>query len=365
MSVRRPVRRGWLWVSAAAALCVAPGARAFEVEPVGRLHGDYAAHDADVRPLDDDVLLRRARIGVQGEFNDRWSFEAEYDFVGHGAFKTVALEYEGWKQGAFTIGQIKVPFGLEELTSSNNLVFIERALPGDSLSLSRRLGFAFDRNRDHYTVALMGFGPSIDGHEGNGAGARFTLAPVISDHAVLHVGVAAVTERARGDVKFNARPESRVTDVKFVNTGDLDDARQIHRLGLEAAWRNGPVSVQAEWMHAEIERNAGLAEVDVDGWYVAGSWFLTGESRPYRNGTFRSLKEYHRGGAWELAARYSRLDLDDGTVRGGTESNWTLGVNYHAGKHLRIMANYVDVRSRRRGVADDPRILLLRAQLAF
>lgn len=66
-----------------------------------------------------------------------------------------------------------------------------------------------------------------------------------------------------------------------------------------------------------------------------------------------------------MTARYSHLDLDNANVRGGEEDNLTLGVNYYASKHLRIMLNYIDVHSERRGKADSPQILLMRAQLAF
>jgi len=82
-------------------------------------------------------------------------------------------------------------------------------------------------------------------------------------------------------------------------------------------------------------------------------------------GRFRGISPSKRGGAWELTARYSHIDLDDGGVRGGTEDNFTLGLNWYANEHLRIMSNYIKVRSERRGDSDDPDILLVRAQITF
>jgi len=138
------------------------GPFAFEITPKGRLHVDYAAHDADLEPLNDDLLARRARLGLEAKFGEDWSFEIEYDFADllngddfkfteGGNVKDAYLRYDGWKPGAFTIGQFKVPFGLEELTSSNNITFIERALPIDTFALSRRIGVGFDRGGSKFT----------------------------------------------------------------------------------------------------------------------------------------------------------------------------------------------------------------------
>ncbi|MCW8026838.1 OprO/OprP family phosphate-selective porin [Pseudomonas aeruginosa] len=366
-----------------ACLAAVTDAGAFEIKLGGRLHLDYAAHRADVKPLDNGFLVRRAKLGVDGRLVDDWSFELSYDFadpyqvtddgstkVGRfkDGFDDVALRYEGWKPADIDIGQFKVPFGLEELTSSNNIGFIERALPTAAFAPARRLGAGLGRNRERYTLSAMGFGSSIDGgDQGRGAAARATFTPVDggAGGTLLHLGLAAVVERPKGDVKFNARPESRVADVKLLNTGTLRDVERIERGGLEAAWRSGPLSLQAEWMRAALGRSHGSPDAHLRGWYVMGSWLLTGESRQYRNGRFRGVPLQRPGGAWELVARYSHLDLDDGRLRGGEESNLALGVNYYATKHLRIMLDYIDVRSERRGRRDDPEILALRTQLAF
>lgn len=371
----RKHRRPGLAAACLGVACMSVGgnASAFEVTPEGRLHLDYAAHNADVKPLKDDLVVRRAVFGLDGKFNDDWSFEIAYEFANDGEiqpqdgkFRDVAVEYDGWQAADLSVGQFKLPFGLEELSSSNNISFVERALPLDAFPPSRRMGVGFNRNRDGYTFAAMGFGSSIDGGDrGRGAAARFTVAPIDSDSTVLHLGIAAVTEHPRGEVKFNARPESRVADVKFVNTGDIEDVDRIDRIGMEAAWKSGPVSAQAEWMRAIVDRDAGHSDANLEGWYVAGSWILTGETRRYKNGAFKDIAPSRSSGAWELTARYSHLDLDDGQVRGGTQDNCTLGLNYYANRHLRIMANYIKVRSERRGKSDDPDILLVRAQLAF
>lgn len=366
-----------------ACLAALAQAHAAEVGVGGRVHVDYAAYRADVRRLDDAFLLRRAKLDVEGKLTEDWSFEAAYDFAAvysvtdtgtrkEGALKEgfdgVSLHYEGWKAADLDFGQFKVPFGLEELNSSNNITFIERALVSDAFAPSRRIGIGASRNRQRYTLSAMGFGSSIDARDkGQGTAFRATYTPVNTGQGgrLVHLGMAASFERPNGEVRFNARPESRALDVRFLNTGNLENIDRIDRVGLEAGARAGPVSLQAEWMRAAIKRDHGDPDAQLQGWYVMGSWALSGQSRQYRHGRFRSVPVHPSTGAWELAARFSHLDLDDGDVRGGEEDNITLGLNYYLNDRVRVMLNHIDVHSERRGRKDNPQILLLRTQLSF
>src|SRR5690625_3460758 len=247
-------------------------ANAFQWEPKARLHMDYGANDPDVAPMPDGWIVRRAILGLEGRFGGDWSFEVGYGFasggairpaagqfrdvaltyagwsagaVGEGAFKgavgvgygfasgggirpgdgqfrDVDLTYAGWSAGDVAVGQFKVPFGLEEAISSNDISFVERALPIDAFAFSRRMGVGFSRGRAGYTFRAMVFGSSIGGRDrGRGAAARFTLAPVHTRDTVVHFGIAAATEKPHGEAGFGAAPESRGADVDLVHTGDL------------------------------------------------------------------------------------------------------------------------------------------------
>ena len=74
-------------------------------------------------------------------------------------------------------------------------------------------------------------------------------------------------------------------------------------------------------MQAEIDASH-LGDPTFDGYYVQAGYFLTGEHRPYvfgRGGFGRVKPKSIFGkddgrGAWEIAARYSTLDLTDGAV---------------------------------------------------
>jgi phosphate-selective porin OprO/OprP len=135
-------------------------------------------------------------------------------------------------------------------------------------------------------------------------------------------------------------------------------------LGLEAAWARGPVLLQGEAYQARIDRTVG-EDFDASGWYVHGLWTLTGEKHGYKSGTITTpLPNDPLEGSWQVGLRYDSLDLDD-VVRGGEEQNLTLGVNWYWRTNFKFMANYVDVRTERRGVEDNPSVLELRAQMMF
>ncbi len=352
-------------IAASIAISLAASANAVELKPSGRLHLDYASHNADVKAFDDRGLVRRAQFGVDAKFGDGWSGKVVYDFAAGGALKDAYLRYGGWKQAQITLGQSKVPFGLEQLESTNDLTLMERALPSNAFTLSRRKGVTFATDGPRHTFSVMAFGSSVGGNEGHGAAARLTFAPIDDKQDVVHLGVALTSERPSTDVSFSTRPESLPTDPKLVRTGTIPGVSRIDQIGLESAWKHGPLSLQGEWMGSRSQRDSGRPTASFEGWYVSGSWFITGESRLYHDGVFKSVSPDSKTGAWEVTARYSRINLDDGAIAGGRENNMTLGLNWYYNDHLRVMANVIDVHSRRAGLHDDPRIFALRAQVAF
>lgn len=70
-----------LLVALMACLGAMSEAAAVEVTVGGRLHLDYARYNADVRQLDNGMLLRRARLDMDGKLTSDWSFELAYDFA--------------------------------------------------------------------------------------------------------------------------------------------------------------------------------------------------------------------------------------------------------------------------------------------
>jgi phosphate-selective porin OprO/OprP len=152
----------------------------------------------------------------------------------------------------------------------------------------------------------------------------------------LHLGASGRYVGADNQVlRYKGRPESNVTDL-YVDTGDLSADHAWH-LGLEGLWNDGPFSVLAEYNGAWVDAPAS-GHPKFSGYYLTGSLVLTGEARPYDRsvGYTRGVVPNRRWGATELVARMSRVDLDDGPVRGGTFDKTYLGINWWATRRSKM-----------------------------
>ncbi len=132
----------------------------------------------------------------------------------------------------------------------------------------------------------------------------------------------------------------------FVDTGAVTGVSNTQTFGLESLWVRGPLSFQSETMAAAVNlpgRNALLR-----GTYAQVGYFLTGEHRPYDRAAgaidrvmpFCSVGQGGRG-AWEVALRYSTIDLTDEAIQGGTMDNWTAGLNWYINPYCKWVFNYI------------------------
>lgn len=358
----------------------------FKFQVGGRLQADAAWYNEDNIDLDGEngTEFRRARVFISGTMYRVWDWKAQYDFASSDTIKDAYIRYTGFKPVRITVGNFKQPSSLEELTSSKYITFMERALP-NTFSTGRRIGLAGDYRMDNLTLTASVYGQDANdngsgGDEGYGVGARGTFAPINEKGRVLHLGAWGAWEQVSDNsadtdktIRFRQRPESHITSSRLVNTGTIADSDNVTKWGLEAAGVMGPFSVQGEYMMASVDSGApGLSgDPEFGGWYAFASYILTGESRPYKKGAFGRIKPKHSvgaggTGAWEVAVRYSNIDLKDSGIDGGEEDNITLGVNWYATPYVRFSANYIKVDADLPGGGnDEPGIFQARAQIDF
>ncbi len=316
----------------------------------GRLMLDAFIADSDITGGTDTsgagAEIRRARFFASGKVMGDWKYKLQIDFAGNAvSVKTATISTK--IAGLNTVfGNDKEPQGLEELTSSKYITFMERSMVNEAFAPGRNLGVSVGTGGDNYSVRGGLYTNGID----NGSDAattdwsltgRVTFAPIAEKTEVVHLGVSG-SYRGFDD---NTGPRIRLRNfhngTRFVSTGNIASEGQM-TLGAEAAAVFGPFSAQGEYYTSTFEGNGtGSADIDYDGWYVMASYFITGESRAYKasKGEFGRVKAE---GAIEVAARYEMVDMEDtgfGTDASETTA-LTLGVNYYFNPYVRAMLNY-------------------------
>jgi phosphate-selective porin OprO/OprP len=330
---------------------------------------------ADVGEQEDGVEVRRARMYLKGLIYGNVEYKLQFDFAGGDAdFKDAYIALPDLPLGELWMGQFKEPFGLEELTSSKHITFLERVL--SSADPARNTGFMlrdslFDKRMTWAAGVFRitnnyGMVDDDGGYCGTG---RVTGLPVYEDKgaSLLHLGAAySHRDPASKATRLRSRPEAHQLDY-FINTGFMP-SDNVDVLGLECAWVSGPISLQSECFYIDVDRTGGSSGVEFYGYYGQVSYFLTGEHRRYKKsaGAFGRIKPNrnydHKGGmgAWEVAARYSDIDLNDGDVTGGRVDNISAGLNWYLNPNTRLMWNYIHSDKQNVGNAD---IFMMRLQI--
>lgn len=344
----------------------------------GRLHLDTVAIESDNITFEDSTDVRRLRLDATLDLGKDWRFKIDGDIGGlsPGIYNAWA-SYRGFKDVELRIGNFIAPFNGENMMSSNNMKFVERALPSE-LAPNFLLGASVSYEGDNWSIIGGYFTNPIEDEEltnrddGKSFVARGVFSPIDRRREALHFAVATeVRELDSGATsRVRAVPEFALTRQTLLDTGVLGGVEGYTNLNLEAAYMIGPVLVKAQ-QTTRYNDAPTLLDPEFTGASVEAAWVITGERQRYSSstGTFGEIRPDRDNafGAWEVAARYSTLDLSDGLVAGGEQTNLTVGVNWYVNRNVRISANYVDAKAEpnRLAVADNPSAVMGRLQIAF
>lgn len=356
----------------------------FKANVGGRVEQDWVWFDTDpnleaeLGRMESGVFFRRARIHGAGRLYDIIDIYAEFEAA---PVDNIVFQ-DMWAQirdvpllGNIRAGHIKVPFGLENVTSAKYITFMERAAEQDAFQQEYDPGvmawyYGKEKNMS-WAIAALRFDPEESGRAfGNGrysGAARMTAVPwsTADDESLLHLGGGfrynngGVFDPAAGTdvIRFRARPELRNTN-RFVDTGFLSGSGSSFMM-FEGAFVNGPFSIQGEYIFTTVydaSRLGGpdLGNANFDGLYVYTSYFLTGERRPYdrTNGSFGRVlpkesvrpnagRPYWLQGAWELSSRYSYVNLNDPGVDGGVLQTYTAAMTWYLNPNTKVLFNYI------------------------
>ncbi len=379
----------------------------FKMKIRGRLQADYNAIDQDQaitgRPDVSAAEFRRARLGVEGVVFYTVEYKFEIDFANDVvSIKDAYLEYTGLADGlGLRFGNYKTFNTLDDMTSSRFITFLERAAFVEAWGFDRQIGAAAIYAKDHYTLSAGIFGPRSADDERwledvKTAAARITLAPINREvngvHQVVHLGASWRDRDQAADLRspssaqggsagtlnpfndqffqYRARGADLHLADRFVSTPQIFDHDTFW--GVEAAVIWGRWYAVGEYTQLEAEVSPLFAGSDptYNGWYVETGYFLTGESRGYKEGEFVRTKVKNpvigggKGGGWggwEISGRYDVLDLTDKALalQGnlaivtpplsasslncatcGEQKTWLIGINWYINDYTRFQFNY-------------------------
>ena len=341
--------------------------------------------------------IRGLRVGAVGTLN---MFDRPWVYTIFGAtnafdkgFNEEGLDNFSWfdwrldvpfiADTVLSIGKQKEPISGERVQSMIYNHMHERTAVADALMPSRNVGIVWNGAGalPYSTWAVGVFNDWFDADQDFDESAtqyigRATWAPLRTDDdsSLLHVGLGYRYSNAKEGFRFRTEPEFNQSPA-FVDTGfgtatGMLPADNLQTWNAELSWRRGPFWIASEYTSTAVD-NPDLANPDFDGYWIAGSWVLTGEMRPYnkKSGTFGSVpiaKTVYQGGkgAWEATARWSTIDLGDGLVEGGEMDIASLGLSWWLTPFFSVGMNYRYIWNTRLGVEGtssglNTRVLLL------
>jgi phosphate-selective porin OprO/OprP len=380
----------------------------FTFKPRGRMQYDagYVWNPDDdpngslaTRNLGFNSRVRRIRLGAEGTIPGGFGYKFEMDYAnGSVGFGDAIITYApAGKPYSITIGNHETMTGLEQITSSRFTSFMERAAFDDAFINTRRIGLSagyVNSAGDLRFNAGLFAGHSIDGTFDNEswiAAARGVYSPVMGGNQ-LHFGANfqhrkfqsnnnGTTASASGQASVNqtaryrARPFTQTTDIRFIDTGNFA-AKSDDIFGLEfgGIFKSLHISAEGQYLKSNAYARGDMLDFSANnlnrfpgdtvsflvpsgdpsfwGGYLEAGYFLTGETRGYKNGTWdrtKVLKPFSKDGwgAVQINGRIDYLDLDSSKLKSGFTNNFQDGTFVasnnltRGGKQLGLLASVV------------------------
>lgn len=347
----------------------------------------------------DGADFRRTRLAATGDVwnNVGYMIEMDFAFPGRPSFMDVFADIRDLPFGHFRVGQWRQPFGMDAMTSVRELLFFERALPFAFVPFRQIGAGVYDSNPDLgltwanslFRYPTDPFGNNVGDNGGYGYAGRLTWLAIDGDNnQTLHLGGDySYADPANDFLRYLNQPELFVGETAgalapigvpsnlppFVDTG-LFRANRYSLSGLELAGTYDSFFAQSEVYVNDVSR-PDAASVTFWGAYAEVAYVLTGEHHPYNkaNGVYtRVVPDHPFGpdsgwGAWEIAGRWSTIDLTDQDILGNELTNYTAGLNWYLNKYTKFQFNYIRpiLDSAQAGTTSHADFYALRCQLDF
>jgi phosphate-selective porin OprO/OprP len=329
----------------------------------------YTHFDARYFTEEDDAFtdtftFRRVRPIVEGTLGNVVDFRIMPDFANSTlVLQDAYLNLKYFPLANLQAGKFKGPFGLERLQSATTMTFVERALP-TQLVPNRDLGMMLHGNwREgflQYQLALMngvsdGASADVDSADGKEFVGRLFMHPFQDSTAewLSGLGLGFAVDYGRQDSGAPAayRTQGQATFFQYAAGTELTGSRV--RYSPQGYYYWGPFGLLAEYVNTstDLVRLGEKEQFDNDAWQIAVNYVITGENASFKGVVPRSDFAPGQGGwgAWEVAARYHELHVDQDAFDAGFASiltsasdakAWGVGVNWYLNRWVKLMLDY-------------------------
>lgn len=318
---------------------------------------DYfsAFYNEDESEYQHKTEIRRSKIGVTFTPNQyiKGKIQVKYSqvFANEGQLipGDIYFRVKTNSNFGFQIGHMKEPFGLEQQTSSSELIAIERSLPTTVFSPKRSYGLLIDIKKRSYTLAGGYFQNKDRGSEFlltnfdifqrapkdiKALTMRLTAAPIHKNNSTLHIG-SSVSKRWLFENKVQLKSKGEVHTADSIIRGSRFFADESNLYQIDLAIHRGSFLAQGEFFVNKIQQFDGRPWSFYGG-YAQASYNAFGHYK-YKKGNFKSSSN-NDNFSLEWVIRHSYINLEDNNI-GSKASSSLLGMNLHINSYLKLMMN--------------------------
>ena len=318
-------------------------------------------------------VLRRVRPILEGTLGRYIDYRIMPDFgQGQTVLQDLFLDVK-FKPGAkIRAGKFKIPFGLEQLQSESDILFVEKALP-TLLVPNRDTGVQVSgdlwKGSLNYAVgvfngAVDGGNLDIDDNNGKDFASRIFARPFRNGKSAflqnIGIGVAATVGNRRGGLTSpgvaSYRTSGMATFFRYRSDGTLTGTTlgrgTQYRVSPQTYYYAGPFGLMAEYVLSsqDVRLSSNAATLRNQSWQASASYVLTGENASYYGVVPRAAREAGSGGwgAWEIAGRFSQLNMDGASfplfaspqASARRTREWAAGVNWYVNRNVKFVLNF-------------------------
>ena len=315
------------------------------------------------------IDLGKKRIGVSGEIGNAVEFQVEAELTSTDRWRDVYADFKYFDVVRVRGGKFKMPFSLDENTGASKLDFMFRSLAATHLAPGRDRGVMV---HGKVLKKLLGYEVGVFEHDGKNArtnnpskvfggqtkAGRVTVEPLANvKDAIGDLSIGAAFTQSDVPEGIAGLRGHTVLDQNLFSSSDYIVNGPRRRMGIEMQFRPGPASIKSEWMRVETQRrgesveDTDLSPLVGEGWYVSGTYAITGEKKanvdkpkkPLFQGGFGAIEvaarveslKFRSGASGEPGSRSPRADV----ILGNGNHVTTFGVNWYVNRWIKIQAN--------------------------